>query len=81
MCIHVQKVHKYYIVCIYKLCRSARGAGYSDDAQKRFINAKSISSDQYFGRRSEDDMVSHWSCAQLLNPQKEGKEHLVFNIL
>ena len=44
-----------FVCVLYR--SSAQGGGYSDDAQKRFSNAKSISSDQYFGRSSEDGMV------------------------
>jgi ADP-ribosylation factor GTPase-activating protein 2/3 len=32
-----------------------RGGSYSDDAQQRFSSAKSISSDQYFGKSSGND--------------------------
>ena len=40
------------------VCRPSRGGAHSDDAQQRFSNAKSISSDQYFGRSSGDSSVS-----------------------
>ncbi|CAI7997802.1 ADP-ribosylation factor GTPase-activating protein 3, partial [Geodia barretti] len=35
--------------------RPSRGGRYSEEAQQRFSSAKSISSDQYFGRSSADD--------------------------
>ena len=46
-------------VCVCRVCRPARGGvGYSEEAQQRFSSAKSISSDQYFGRSSGNDSVS-----------------------
>ncbi|CAI7997804.1 ADP-ribosylation factor GTPase-activating protein 2 [Geodia barretti] len=38
--------------------RPSRGGRYSEEAQQRFSSAKSISSDQYFGRSSADDSVT-----------------------
>ena len=53
-------IHSPFFVCVC-VCRPARGggAGYSEEAQQRFSSAKSISSDQYFGRSSENDSVSY----------------------
>lgn len=39
------------------------GSGGSDNAQQRFSNAKSISSDQYFGRNESDNQVSFVGCS------------------
>lgn len=48
----------YMYILSLSVCRPSRGGAHSDEAQQRFSSAKSISSDQYFGRSSGDSLVS-----------------------